>query len=153
METEQYIKQAVGLANKNVKMNGGNPFGAVIVKKGKVVAEGVNDVAASFDPTAHAEIQAIRQASQSLKTSDLSGCTVYASGQPCPMCLSAMYFSKIKEVYFAYSNEEAEPFGFSTAPIYTQLALPIGQQSLPIWKAEADYAENPYELFHKLKER
>ncbi|AZB42103.1 nucleoside deaminase [Bacillus sp. FJAT-42376] len=152
METTRYLTRAVELACKNVSGHGGNPFGAVIVKEGKVIAEGVNDVAATSDPTAHAEIQAIRSASKTLETSDLSGCTVYASGQPCPMCLSAMYFSKIKEVYFAYSNEDAEPFGFSTAPIYKQLALPIGQQSLPIWQAEAEDAENPYELFHKLKE-
>ncbi|MGK9983419.1 nucleoside deaminase, partial [Salmonella enterica subsp. enterica] len=89
----------------------GKPFGAVIVKDGQIVATGVNDVLATHDPTAHAEMQAIREASRLLGKTDLSDCHLYASGEPCPMCLGAIYWSQIKDVYYAYSGEEAAEVG------------------------------------------
>lgn len=125
------MQQAVELAARNVQA-GGRPFGAVLVKDGVVVASGVNEIAALGDPTAHAELQAIRAASQVLGSPRLDGCELYASGHPCPMCLSAAHLCGIQAVYFALSNAEAEPFGLSTAAVYAQMALPPGQQQLPV---------------------
>ena len=96
MRKEDIMREAISLADNNVR-NGGGPFGAVIVKDGKVVATGVNRVTANNDPTAHAEVSAIRNACKKLKTFDLSGCEIYSSCEPCPMCLGAIYWSRIKK--------------------------------------------------------
>lgn len=125
--TNQFLDEAVALARDNV-FQGGRPFGAVIVKDGKVIARGVNRIQADCDPTAHAELQALRAAGKALRSPRLEGCSVYASGQPCPMCLAAIRMSGISDVTFAYSNEQAEPFGLSTAAIAAELAKPFGQQ-------------------------
>lgn len=126
---EDHLRAAIALARQNVEA-GGRPFGAVLVKDGAVVATGVNAIHASGDPTAHAELQAIRAACRELGTVRLDGCALYASGQPCPMCLSAMYLTGITEVAFAYSNEEGEAVGLSTADIYADLAKPMGERKL-----------------------
>lgn len=120
MSDEQYMREAVALARGNVN-GGGLPFGAVLVRDGKIVARAVNEVLATNDPTAHAEMQAIRQASQTLATSDLRGAVMYASGHPCPMCFAAMYRCGIRAAYFAYSNEDGKPFGMSTAAMYAEM--------------------------------
>lgn len=152
MQPNEFILQAIDLARKNVKVKHGRPFGAVIAKDGRVIATGVNDILETNDPTAHAEMQAIRQASQYLQTPQLTECVMYASGQPCPMCLSAMHLSGIKAVYFAYSNEQATAFGLSTSNVYEQMALPIEKQSLPIRQIEVSAdAEHPYEIWSALK--
>jgi len=117
MSDEQYMREAVELARTNVNA-GGLPFGAVLVRDGQIVACGVNEVYATHDPTAHAEMQAIRQASHRLATPDLSGAVMYASGHPCPMCFAAMARCGIRTAYFAYSNDDGEPFGMSTAAMY-----------------------------------
>lgn len=127
---QTWLQRAVALAQDNVA-RGGRPFGAVLVKEGEVRAEAVNEIHLSQDPTAHAEMLAIRTASQTLGTS-LEGCVIYASGQPCPMCLGAMYLCGVSRVVFAASNEMAEPFGLSTAAIYQQVALPLAAQKLPV---------------------
>ena len=129
-DDEVYLQRAVQLAAHNVAA-GGRPFGAVLVKDGHVIAEAANAIHLSQDPTAHAELLAIRAASQQLGP-HLEGCVVYASGQPCPMCLSAMYLCGVERVVFAASNETAEPFGLSTAAISQQVGLPIDAQRLPI---------------------
>lgn len=126
-----FLQQAIALAYTNVE-NGGRPFGAVIVKNGVVIAKAVNTILTTQDPTAHAELLAIRAASQQLNSANLEGCAVFASGQPCPMCMAAMRMSGIKEVTYAYSNEDASPFGLSTADIYADLAKPFDQQSMRI---------------------
>ncbi|MFS4457959.1 nucleoside deaminase [Bdellovibrio sp. HCB2-146] len=128
---EYYLKMAVDLALKNAE-KGGRPFGAVLVKDDQVLATGVNEILATNDPTCHAELSAIRQASQKLQSPRLEGCVIYASGQPCPMCLSAMYLTGIQEAYFAYSNADGEPYGLSTAPIYSELQKPLDQQKIQI---------------------
>lgn len=127
---ELYLKRAVELARNNVA-TGGRPFGAVLVKDDQVLAEAVNEIHLSQDPTAHAELLAIRSTSQRLGAR-LDGCVMYASGQPCPMCLSAMYLSGVERVVFAASNEQGEVFGLSTAALYAQLALPLNEQKLPV---------------------
>jgi len=126
-----YLRQAIELAFTNLE-RGGRPFGAVVVRNGEVIATGVNDVVDSHDPTAHAELLAIRAASQVLGSPKLGGCSVYASGHPCPMCLAAMRLAGIEGVTFAYSNEDGEPFGLSTAAVYADLAKPFAQQSMRI---------------------
>lgn len=127
---EYYLNRAVELAARNVA-EGGRPFGAVLVKNDQVQVEAVNSIHLSQDPTAHAEMLAIRSASQQLGAR-LDGCVIYASGQPCPMCLSAMYLCGISRVVYAASNEQGEPFGLSTAAINRQMALPLGDQALPL---------------------
>jgi tRNA(Arg) A34 adenosine deaminase TadA len=123
-----YLDQAIRLAFYNVEQ-GGRPFGAVVVKGGKVIATGVNRMQADCDPTAHAELLALRAAGKTLQSPRLDGCEVYASGQPCPMCFAAMRMAGIEKIRFAYSNEQAETFGLSTAKIAVELAKPLDAQT------------------------
>ena len=127
---EIYLQRAVELAANNVTA-GGRPFAAVLVRHDQVIVEAVNSIHISQDPTAHAEMLAIRGASQQLGAR-LDGCVIYASGQPCPMCLSAMHLCGVTRVVYAASNQQGEPFGLSTAAIYQQLALPLSEQKLAI---------------------
>lgn len=126
---ERFLCEAIDLARDNVR-KGGRPFGAVLVKDGTIIATGVNEIHTTQDPTTHAELQAIRAASLTLGSVRLDGCVIYASGHPCPMCLSAMHLTGIREVTYAYSNDDGEPYGLSTAAIYAELAKPLAQQSL-----------------------
>jgi tRNA(Arg) A34 adenosine deaminase TadA len=126
--TGKFLAEAIALAFDNVA-EGGRPFGAVVVKDGAVIARATNRILADHDPTAHAELLALRAAGKALASPRLEGCSVYASGQPCPMCLAAMRLSGISEVTFAYSNAEAEPFGLSTAALAAELAKPLDQQT------------------------
>jgi len=130
-DTERYLDEAITLARANMEQ-GGRPFGAVIVKDGAVIATGVNEMLATNDPTAHAELTALRVASQVLASPNLAGCTVYASGHPCPMCLAAMRLAGVSRVFYAHSNEEAAPFGLSTAALYADLAKPLSEQAMPV---------------------
>ena len=128
-DAKRFLCEAIELARDNVR-NGGRPFGAVLVKDGKIIATGVNEIFATGDPTTHAELQAIRVASQVLGSPRLDGCVIYASGHPCPMCLSAMHLTGIREVAYAYSNEDGDRYGLSTAAIYAEMAKPLTAQSL-----------------------
>lgn len=130
-ETERYLRQAIALALANLEA-GGRPFGAVVVRNGAVIATGVNEIHGTNDPTAHAELMALRAASRTLASPNLAGCAVYASGHPCPMCMAAMRLAGIGEVYYAYSNEDGAPYGLSTASIYAELAKPFSEQSMKI---------------------
>ncbi|WGU38631.1 nucleoside deaminase [Phenylobacterium sp. NIBR 498073] len=133
MPTEaDFMAQAVDLATANVLDSGGRPFGAVVVKDGEVIATGVNEIGATGDPTAHAELTAMRRAAQALGVPRLDGCMIYASGQPCPMCLAAMHMTGVAAVRFCYSNDEAEAFGLSTARVYAQMAKPLDAQAIDI---------------------
>jgi len=127
----RFLCEAIDLAHANIGA-GGRPFGAVVVKDGEVIATGVNEIHATNDPTAHAEMVAVRAASRNLGTPDLASCAVYASGHPCPMCMAAMRLAGIKEVAYAYSNDDGAPFGLSTAAIYDDLARPFAEQSMAI---------------------
>lgn len=130
-EKTVFLREAIALAYTN-QQQGGRPFGAVVVKNGQVLATGVNEIHATHDPTAHAELVALRAASQVLQSPNLAGCSVFASGHPCPMCMAAMRMAGIQEVVYAYSNDEAEAFGLSTAAIYADLAKPFAEQSMRI---------------------
>ena len=120
MTKEELMKEAIRLSEENLD-NGGGPFGAVIARDGEIVATGVNRVTASHDPTAHAEVSAIRAACQKLNTFNLSGCEIYTSCEPCPMCLSAIIWSNIKEIYYACTREDAGKIGFRDDIIYDYL--------------------------------
>lgn len=127
---DQFMKRAVQLAIENVK-EGGGPFGAVLVKDGKIVAEGVNELHKKYDVSGHAELLAIRRAQEKLQTNDLSGYVMYASGEPCPMCLSAMYMAGIKEGYYCASIEDAAEVGISgSVNIYEDLKKNRAERSL-----------------------
>ncbi len=129
MQTDQeYLSAAIELAKENVR-RGGRPFAAIIVKNGEILAQEVNQMLEQNDPTAHAELLALRAAGKKLSATDLAGVTVYASGQPCPMCLAACRMSGVGKVIFAYSNQQAEAYGLSTAHIAKELAQPLEQQA------------------------
>jgi tRNA(Arg) A34 adenosine deaminase TadA len=130
-DDQDFLRQAIALARANME-KGGRPFGAIIVRDGKIIATGINEILATNDPTAHAEMTAIRAASQKLASPNLAGCTVYASGHPCPMCMAAMRMSGVGQVMYAYSNEDGESYGLSTAAIYAELAKPFAEQSMGI---------------------
>lgn len=144
-DAQHYLREAIRLAQANMEQ-GGRPFGAVIVRDGQVLATGVNQILTTNDPTSHAELNAIRAASQKLGTPSLAGCAVYASGHPCPMCMAAMRLAGVAEVAYAYSNDDGEPFGLSTAAIYADLARPFEQQSMKIayMPVRLDDAEDLY---------
>jgi guanine deaminase len=130
-DESRFLCKAIELAHANIA-NGGRPFGAVVVKDGEVVATGVNEIHSTNDPTAHAELTALRAAGRKLGSPNLEGCSVYASGHPCPMCMAAMRMAGIGEVTYAYSNEDGAPYGLSTAAIYDELARPFAEQSMKI---------------------
>ena len=114
----EYMKIAKDLANENLKTNAGGPFGACIVKDGKIIGRGSNHVLANNDPTAHAEVMAIREACKNINSYDLSGCELYTSCYPCPMCLSAIIWANIKKVYYGNTKEDAAEIGFRDDFIY-----------------------------------
>ncbi len=130
-EHVDFMREALALAHANIAA-GGRPFGAVLVRDGQVLARAANRIHETHDPSAHAELLAIREAAQRLGTPRLDGCVVYASGHPCPMCLALMHLCGVSAAYFAYSNEEGEPFGLSTAAVYAQMALPPPRQVLAV---------------------
>lgn len=151
MDKLQFMQRAVELANENVINHKGEPFGAVVVKDGEIIGEGVNRVHNEHDPTAHAEIEAIRQACQFLKSTDLSECELYASGEPCPMCLSTMYWTKLQNVYIAYRAEDAEKVGLSSAHFYEQLALRKSKRDVQMIQIQPNEMENPYTVWANTK--
>ncbi len=130
MTKQELMQRAIDLAVENVR-NGGGPFGAVIARGGEIVAEGVNRVTSQHDPTAHAEVQAIRKACSKLNTFDLTGLDIYASCEPCPMCLGAIYWAHLDHLYFAGTKDDAARIGFDDAFIYKELPLPIHERKLP----------------------
>ena len=149
--TEKYLLESIRLAMENVRQRGGQPFGAVVARGGELVATGFNQMEALNDPTAHAEMQALRIAGSALGQSDLRGCTVYASGYPCAMCLAAMSQAGIEQVWFAYDNEDGEPFGLSAAPSYEELLRPDGERRLKFSGRRVRLSgEDPYQAWHDM---
>ena len=123
MANPEFMREAIRLSIENVK-NGGGPFGAVIVKDDQIIATGTNRVTANHDPTAHAEVSAIREACRRLDTFDLEGCEIYTSCEPCPMCLGAIYWAHINKIYYGNNKTDAAAIGFDDSLIYDELALP-----------------------------
>lgn len=123
------MRMAVSLADENLKQGGG-PFGAVVVYNGEVIGQGANRVTADSDPTAHAEMLAIRSAARKRENFDLSDCTLYTSCEPCPMCLGAVYWARIPILYYGNTREQAAGIGFNDAFIYREFAVPIAERSV-----------------------
>ncbi|WP_095153720.1 nucleoside deaminase [Pseudomonas sp. Irchel 3E13] len=149
MSNDAFMREALALARENIQA-GGRPFAALLVRDGQVIARAVNEIHCTQDPTAHAEIQAIRLASRQLGPR-LDGCEVYATGHPCPMCLAAMHLCGIERAWFAYSNEEGEPYGLSTAAVYAQMARPPQQQSLPLRPLKPEGEDGLYGLWQQVR--
>jgi len=129
--TDPFMHEACSLALNNVR-EGGGPFGCVIVKDGSILARGVNRVTSTNDPTAHAEVVAIRAACAKLKDFQLTGCVIYTSCEPCPMCMSAIYWARPERVYFANTKEDAAAIGFDDTFIYDEIARPIHERKVPL---------------------
>lgn len=144
----KYMKMADELAKENILTDNGGPFGAVIVKKGAIVGKGNNHVVANNDPTAHAEIMAIRNACKNLNTFDLTGCEIYTNCYPCPMCMSAIIWANIKTVYYGNTKEDAEDIGFRDNHIYKYLEGNSSDETvlklIPMDKDETIEAFNSY---------
>jgi tRNA(Arg) A34 adenosine deaminase TadA len=144
-----FLDLAIALAFENVEQ-GGRPFGAVVVKDENVIATGVNRMQADCDPTAHAELLALRAAGKVLQSPRLDGCSVYASGQPCPMCFAAMRMSGVDKIVFAYSNDQAEPYHLSTARIAEELSRPISEQTgIKVEHCSPDDGERLYRVWQE----
>ena len=142
-----FLLRAIQLARLNIANRTGGPFGAVVVKDGVIVAEGANHVTTHNDPTAHAEIVAIRNACRELKSFELSGCEIYSSCEPCPMCLAAIYWSRASKIYFAASREDAARAGFDDEFLYRELALPLAGRSLPIERLACEEADQLFQAW------
>ena len=138
-QQKQWMREAIALSSRNVD-NGGGPFGAVIVKDGEIIASGANSVTADNDPTAHAEVNAIRAAAKRLGTFDLSGCDIYTSCEPCPMCLSAIYWARIGRIYYGNTQYDAKAINFDDSFIYDELSLKPEQRSIPAERILGDEA-------------
>ncbi|MDR3505644.1 MAG: nucleoside deaminase [Acidocella sp.] len=128
---DDFMRRAIALAHQGMAGGHGGPFGAVIVREGKIVGEGHNRVLSACDPTAHAEVTAIRDAAAKEQKFELSGTTIYVNGMPCPMCMAAIFWARIDRVYYACSPEDAEAIGFDDDEFYRQLAKPPGERSVP----------------------
>ncbi len=150
---ETFMQMAIALSQKNINNCLGGPFGAVIVKNGKVISKSANKVITTNDPTAHAEISAIRMAAKKLKTFDLSDCVIYTSCEPCPMCLGAIYWSRISKIFYANTRQDAADIGFDDKLIYDELSLPFEKRKLPIVQLNRDEAMEPFKQWKKLEEK
>lgn len=144
---EKFMRMAIRLSEKNVQNALGGPFGSVVVKDGKVVAKSANLVTTTLDPTAHAEVAAIRLACKKLKTFDLTGCVIYASCEPCPMCLSAIYWSRINTLYYANTKTDAKNIGFDDQFIYEEIALPVEKRALHVTQLMRTEAQEAFKLW------
>ena len=142
------MKRAIELSVESVN-KGGGPFGSIVVKDNKIIAEGSNKVTPTNDPTAHGEIVAIREACKKLNTFTLSGCELYSSCEPCPMCLSAIYWARIEKIYYANTREDARKIDFDDSLIYSELKKNIDERKIPMAQMMRDEALKAFELWDK----
>ena len=134
------MRRAIALSRRAIREGRGFPFGAVIVRNGEVVAEAHNTVTSTNDPTAHAEMNAIRAACANLGAFSLEGCEIYASGEPCPMCLAAIYRARLDRIYYANQKEDAHRIGFSGENLYREFSLPPDRRRIPMSRLLGDEA-------------
>jgi len=148
------MQQAIALATENVTSGRGGPFGAVIVKDGKVIATGTNQVTGLNDPTAHAEVVAVRNACAALGTFQLEGCEVYTSCEPCPMCLAAIYWSRCSAIFYGNNAADAAKVGFDDSFLYEEVKKPLEERTIPIvrllpdeaWVSFAAWEKSPFKV-------
>lgn len=146
---EKFMRIAIQLSEKNVTEGLGGPFGAVIVKDGEIIGESANTVNQTVDPTAHAEIAAIRLACKNLNTIELTGAIIYTSCEPCPMCLGAIYWSGIGAIYYGNTKKDAAAVDFDDEFIYQEIEKPLANRKLPIKQLLRDKAQQAFKLWEK----
>ncbi len=146
------MKRAIELSIKSVN-NGGGPFGSIIVKSDKIIAEGSNKVTSNNDPTAHGEIVAIREACKKLNNFSLNGCELYSTCEPCPMCLSAIYWARIDKIYYANTRDDARKIDFDDSLIYTELQKNIDKRKIPMIQILRNEALKAFELWDQKKDK
>lgn len=144
------MARAIQLSLENVSSGRGGPFGAVVVKDGAILAESANEVTSTNDPTAHAEMMAIRRACEKLGTFELQGCEIYSSCEPCPMCLGAIYWARLSRVYFANGEADAARIGFDDSLIYRELAQPQSQRKIPMIQMMREQALEAFHVWENL---
>lgn len=149
---EIYLRQAVEIAKQNIE-KGGGPFGAIIVKDNKIVAQCGNSVTNDNDPTAHAEVNCIRSACKKLNTFDLSGCVIYSSCEPCPMCLSAIYWARLDRLVYAATRQDAAGAGFDDEFIYKEIPLANSQRSLECNHFSLEEGCDPFEIWNSKSDK
>ena len=147
--SETFMRRAIELSLENVRDGVGGPFAAVVVRDGRVVGEGTNQVTSAKDPTAHAEVVAIRAACAALGSFDLSGCDVYTTCEPCPMCMGAIYWARVQRVYFGNTAADAAAIGFDDDAIYEQLRLPHAERAIPLVQVLRDEAQAAFRAWHE----
>jgi guanine deaminase len=128
----QFMREAIRLSRKKMRANQGGPFGAIVVRNGKIVGRGWNQVTSTNDPTAHAEVTAIRDACKKLKRFHLEDCELYTSCEPCPMCLGAVYWARLKMIYYANTRKDAAKIHFDDNFIYREIGLPLARRKIPM---------------------
>ena len=144
----EFMLRAIALSIESIK-TGGGPFGSVVVKNGKIISEGFNRVTTTNDPTAHGEIVAIRAACKTLNNFNLSGSTLYSSCEPCPMCLSAIYWARIDKVYYANTRKDAQKIDFDDSLIYSEFQKNIDKRKIPMIQMMRNEALKAFELWDK----
>ncbi|HXY99423.1 MAG TPA: nucleoside deaminase [Stellaceae bacterium] len=149
MSGERFMRRAIALSRERMEQGDGGPFGAVIVKDGVIVAEGWNRVTSTNDPTAHAEIVAIRAACAALGSFSLNQCEIYASCEPCPMCLAAIYWARLERVYYANDRADAARIGFDDDFLHREVAAPLAARRLPMIRLLAEEARLAFEAWEK----
>jgi len=147
MSHDAFMRRAIALAQDGMDGDRGGPFGSVVVSGGRIVGEGQNRVTSTNDPTAHAEVVAIRAACAALGRFDLAGCEIYASCEPCPMCLSAIYWARLDRIWYANGREDAARIGFDDALIYREVALPPERRTLPMERLLAGEARATFDAW------
>ncbi len=153
MSNEDFMLEAVNAALRGMQNNEGGPFGCVIVKDGKIIGKGNNKVTSTNDPTAHAEVTAIRDACKNLNSFQLDGCTIYTSCEPCPMCLGAIYWARPEKVFYGSSQQDAANIGFDDAFIYEEIPLPYEKRSIPFEQLAPEVAIKPFQEWTKKEDK
>lgn len=151
--TKDFMQKAIELSNEGMNNNEGGPFGAIVVKDGVIVGQGNNQVTSSNDPTAHAEIVAIRDACKNLGTFQLEGCEIYTSCEPCPMCLGAIYWSRPNKIYYANTRKDATAIGFDDSFIYDEFNVDIQDRKIPMIQLSREEAIKVFEQWNLKKDK
>ncbi len=153
MSSKKFMSKAIALSKTHMLKGHGGPFGAVIVRQGKIIAEGWNQVTSTNDPTAHAEVTAIRKACEKLKNFDLSDCEIYTSCEPCPMCLAAIYWARLSKIYYANTREDAAEIEFDDDFLYKEIKKDLKKRALPIQQIGRKEALQVFKLWQNKQDK
>ncbi len=153
MDEQDFMRRAIALSAEKMRALEGGPFGAVIAKEGRIIAEGHNQVTTAIDPTAHAEVVAIRAACRALGSFSLEGCRIFTSCEPCPMCLSAIYWARLDRIYYANTRADAAKIGFDDDFLYAEVARPLDRRSIPTERLLGDDARAIFEEWARMPDK